>query len=291
MAGKVSRPRHNQRRTQDDDRNRGRPDQRTTTHAPREAAQSEQMAGSSRTKRVDRRVRTMAYIAPWSPTPAAADTTQPCRTARQPSLKAIEPSQPTRRLQEGYDAEAPPLAGPTSGPRVSPGTKGRSGSTQDHASKEEVAPAGVTVIRNGRAEQGFHPGRAAHPSKTETSKGKHSATAAGSLSTRRSTSTTTVDYPARQEETEVVLPKKAGTPRPPEQDLRLPSPLGKTEEASKGTHLARVHSGAQAIRMPPRRRRARRGARTAPQDEARGAALLGSQAGGAARASCQARGT
>jgi hypothetical protein len=79
MASKASRPRHNQRRTQYNDRNRGRPDQRTTTHAPREAVQSEQMAGSSRTKRVDSRVRTMAYIAPRSSTPAAADTAQPHR--------------------------------------------------------------------------------------------------------------------------------------------------------------------------------------------------------------------
>jgi hypothetical protein len=132
---------------------------------------------------------------------------------RPPSPKATEPSQPTQRLQEGYDVEAPLLADPTSGPRVSPGTKGRSGSTQDHASKEKVAPIGVTVIRNGRAEQGFHPDRAAHPGEEEMSKCKHSATAAGSLSTRRSTSTMTMDYPARQEETEVVSPKQAGTPR------------------------------------------------------------------------------
>jgi hypothetical protein len=39
------------------------------------------------------------------------------------------------------------------------------------------------------------------------------ATAASSLSTRRSTSTTTVDCPAHQEETEMVSPKQAGTPR------------------------------------------------------------------------------
>jgi hypothetical protein len=30
--------------------------------------------------------------------------------------------------------------------------KGRSGSTQEHASKEEVAPAGVTVIHTSNAE-------------------------------------------------------------------------------------------------------------------------------------------
>jgi hypothetical protein len=41
--------------------------------------------------------------------------------------------------------------------------EGRSGSTQEHASKEEVAPAGVTVIRIGNAEQGFHPGKKPHP--------------------------------------------------------------------------------------------------------------------------------
>jgi hypothetical protein len=56
---------------------RGRPNQRTITHTPREAAQSEQMAGSSRTKGVDSSVRTMAYIASQSPKPAAADTAQP----------------------------------------------------------------------------------------------------------------------------------------------------------------------------------------------------------------------
>jgi hypothetical protein len=56
-----------------------------------------------------------------------------------------------------------------SGPRVSPGMKGRGGSTQEHASKEEVAPAGVTVIRTGITEQGFHPGRKPHPGETETS--------------------------------------------------------------------------------------------------------------------------
>jgi hypothetical protein len=39
-----------------------------------------------------------------------------------------------------------------SGPRVSPGTKGRGGSTQEHASKEGVAPEGVTVVRIGTAE-------------------------------------------------------------------------------------------------------------------------------------------
>jgi hypothetical protein len=56
-----------------------------------------------------------------------------------------------------------------SGPRVSPGMKGRSGSTQEHASKEEVAPTGVIVIRTSIAEQGFHPGRKPHPDETETS--------------------------------------------------------------------------------------------------------------------------
>jgi hypothetical protein len=35
--------------------------------------------------------------------------------------------------------------------------KGRSGSTQEHASKEEVAPVGVIVIRTGNTEQSFHP--------------------------------------------------------------------------------------------------------------------------------------
>jgi hypothetical protein len=48
--------------------------------------------------------------------------------------------------------------------------EGRSGSTQEHASKEEVAPAGVTVIRIGNAEQGFHPGRKPHPGEKETSR-------------------------------------------------------------------------------------------------------------------------
>jgi hypothetical protein len=38
-----------------------------------------------------------------------------------------------------------------------------------HASKEEVAPAGVTVIRIGNAEQGFHSGRKPHPDEKETS--------------------------------------------------------------------------------------------------------------------------
>jgi hypothetical protein len=41
--------------------------------------------------------------------------------------------------------------------------EGRSGSTQEHASKKEVAPADVTVIRIGNAEQGFHPGKKPHP--------------------------------------------------------------------------------------------------------------------------------
>jgi hypothetical protein len=37
------------------------------------------------------------------------------------------------------------------------------GLTQEHASKEEVAPTGVTVVRIGNAEKGFHPGRRPHP--------------------------------------------------------------------------------------------------------------------------------
>jgi hypothetical protein len=66
--------------------------------------------------------------------------------------------------------------------------EGRSGSTQEHASKEEVAPAGVTVIRIGNAEQGFHPGRRPHPGEKETRSSR--TTAKGSLSKRRSMATT-----------------------------------------------------------------------------------------------------
>jgi hypothetical protein len=41
-------------------------------------------------------------------------------------------------------------------PRVSPGTKGgRGGSTQEHASKEGMAPAGVTVVCNSNADEGM----------------------------------------------------------------------------------------------------------------------------------------
>jgi hypothetical protein len=45
----------------------------------------------------------MVYIASQSRTPA-----------RPPSPRATQPSQPTQRLQEGDDTEAPPLAGSTS---------------------------------------------------------------------------------------------------------------------------------------------------------------------------------
>jgi hypothetical protein len=57
-------------------------------------------------------------------------------------------------------------------PRVSPSTKGRNGPTQEHALKEEVAPADVIVFRNGNVEQGFHPGRKPHLGGTETGSGK-----------------------------------------------------------------------------------------------------------------------
>jgi hypothetical protein len=44
-------------------------------------------------------------------------------------------------------------------PRVSPGTEGGGGPAHEHASKEEVAPTGVTVVSIGGAEQSFHPGK------------------------------------------------------------------------------------------------------------------------------------
>jgi hypothetical protein len=45
--------------------------------------------------------------------------------------------------------------------------------TQEHASKEGVAPIGVTVVRISDAEQGFHPGRRPHPGGTETGGSTH----------------------------------------------------------------------------------------------------------------------
>jgi hypothetical protein len=114
------------------------------------------------------------------------------------------------------------------GPRVSPGMEGRSGSTQEHASKEEVAPAGVTVIRIGNAEQGFHLGRRPHPGKKETSSSR--TTAEGSLSTRRIMSTTAVGVPPHAKKgPRWSRQSGVGTPR-----LRRRSPapltLGKTNE-------------------------------------------------------------
>jgi hypothetical protein len=51
-------------------------------------------------------------------------------------------------------------------PRVSPVPRGRNGQAQDHASKEETAPAGVAVVSIGRTKQGFHPGLRPRPQQT-----------------------------------------------------------------------------------------------------------------------------
>jgi hypothetical protein len=82
-------------------------------------------------------------------------------------------------------------------PRVSPDMKGRNGPTQEHASKEEVAPVDVTVFHNGNAVQGFHPGREPHPGGTETgATSSQRTTATGSMSTRRGMSSTTAAVPS-----------------------------------------------------------------------------------------------
>jgi hypothetical protein len=173
---RATRPRYNQHHTHKHDRNRGCPDKRTTTHAPREAARSEQMAGSSRTRREDGcRVRTMAYIAPQNLTWAIADTAQssPAENRRGQHLRKPRiPRSQHNTFKKGTMPKRHRWPVRQSGPRVSPGTNGRNGPTQEHASKEEVAPADVTEICNGNAEQGFHPGRKSHHGKTDTSSGK-----------------------------------------------------------------------------------------------------------------------
>jgi hypothetical protein len=73
----------------------------------------------------------------------------------------------------------------------------RAALTQEHASKEGVTPAGVTVVRISNAEQGFHPDRRPHPAKRRQAVACIKNTAAeGNLSTRRSTSTTTAGVPS-----------------------------------------------------------------------------------------------
>jgi hypothetical protein len=116
-----------------------------------------------------------------------------------------------------------------SGPRVSPGMKGRSSSTQEHASKEEVAPAGVTVIRTDIVEQGFHPGMKPHPDETETSS---SQTPPRKIAYQRggACQQPPQEYhhtPRKDRDG----PAKAGQyTAAPKQDLRLPPTLRKTDE-------------------------------------------------------------
>jgi hypothetical protein len=134
----------------------------------------------------------MAYIAPRSLASWAESDTATISKSHETPAANTSPSRRGRRRSAAVGRSNKtdlrfPLA-----------TSGRGDSTQEHASKEEVAPAGVIMVRNGSAEQGFHPGKKPHPGKTEMDSGKRSAntTEAGSLSTRRSMPTTSAAAPS-----------------------------------------------------------------------------------------------
>jgi hypothetical protein len=112
------------------------------------------------------------------------------------------------------------------------------------------------MIRNGRAEQGFQPARAAHPDETET----------GNV-TNCNCSKELVDeedhvnhhrgLPARQEETEMVSPKQAETPRYRSKKLRPTKTLGKRKRS--GSRSPGLRADATSPTWPPARRRPGRG--------------------------------
>jgi hypothetical protein len=145
-----------------------------------EAARSERMAGPRQTWKEP--TEECGQWRTWRPRASHLEQNliqhpQPrTRPARPPSPRATKPPRSQHSaFKKGTMPKCRRWPVQQNGPRVSPGTKRGRGAapTQEHASKEGVAPTGVTMVRISNAEQGFHSGRRPHPGGTETGGSMH----------------------------------------------------------------------------------------------------------------------
>jgi hypothetical protein len=152
-------------------------------------------------------------------------------------------------------------------PRVSPGTKGRDGLTQEHASNEGVAPAGVTVVRIGTPSWVFTPAGDRTPAKwrraaTRIQRPPQKATYRRGGARRPRP----WEYPARQEGTEMVTPEQGRYLVVSEQDLRpCQRPWQKRQQrGSRPASTGRHRQQSPGRKPPPRARRTARDGMLAP---------------------------